>query len=244
MAGKLFFAPLPPRAIGDQRLTGIHLRVLAAIALHDRMSAGRKAGQGCWAGNQKLAAVCGCNYNNLSTAITDLVALGYIERQAHPINKRLRVYRVIYNETDQAIVKARDSSPTGEGMSRPQTSDADPIVRPDFSESQSDQSLEGVEYIPLKREDIPLKREINSPEGAPLCGEGLSGNGVDENLGAELAKFERELKAGRIETKELHAWGDRLSEIHLDGDLDDPNAQRAGRLVDDVWCELERRGTA
>lgn len=255
MDSKLYFAPLPPRAIGDQRLKGLHLRVLAAVALHDRMSGSRKGGQGCWAGNQKLAAECGCNYNNLSTTITELAEFGYITRDPHPLNKRLRVYRVVYNEADQAFVKAKDSSPTGEVLSdrdvtrdagtlRSETNEALKIVRPDFENIPQEQGVEGVEYIPQKREDIPLKGEINSSEDAPPKGGALLPDDNVTNLGAKLATFERELKAGRIETSDLKAWGDFLSDLHLGGNLDDPNAQRADRLVDDVWVELERRGAA
>src|SRR5713226_4118079 len=108
------FAPLPARAIGDPRLTGLHLRALAAIALHDRLSGPRKQGQGCWAGNDTLVQTCGCNYTNLSTAITDLVQWEYVKRAANPSNKRLRVYRVIYTEADHSVPKRNhDSLPTG-----------------------------------------------------------------------------------------------------------------------------------
>jgi hypothetical protein len=51
---RVFFAPLPPRAIRDGRLSGRHFRVLAAIALHDRMAGRRKRGAGCWASHRTL----------------------------------------------------------------------------------------------------------------------------------------------------------------------------------------------
>ena len=66
------FAALPARAIGDDRLKGSHLKVLAAIAIHDRLSGARGKGQGCWAGNKRLAGMIGCNYTRLSATITDL----------------------------------------------------------------------------------------------------------------------------------------------------------------------------
>src|SRR5690349_1959535 len=96
MTTKLCFAPLPARAIGDQRLTKLHFRVLGAIAFHDRMSDPRKAGQGCWASNRTLSSECGCNYTNLSTAISELAGWGYIKRDSRPLDKRRRIYRVIY----------------------------------------------------------------------------------------------------------------------------------------------------
>jgi hypothetical protein len=69
--GKAAFAPLPARDIGDKRLSGLHFRVLAAIAMHDRMSGSRGKGQGCRAGNKTLATECGCDYSRLSATITD-----------------------------------------------------------------------------------------------------------------------------------------------------------------------------
>jgi DNA-binding MarR family transcriptional regulator len=238
-SAKLFFAPLPPRAIGDQELTGLHLRVLACIALHDRMSGTRKTGQGCWAGNQTLARECGCNYNNLFTAIAHLAKHGYITRDPHPINKRLRVYRVIYNDDDLTLLKCADCSPTGEALPR----QSGRTVRPNFENAERDQSLQTVEYIPLKREDIPLKGEINSSEDAPPSGGARLPDGNGNKLGAKLAAFERVLRSGE-EIPNLEAWADLLEKINEGGELNDPNAQRAGRLLDDVWFELERRQRA
>ena len=59
--------PLPPRVVGDRRLSALHFRVLAAIAMHDRMSHVRRAGQGCWATNQTLATEATCDYARLSS---------------------------------------------------------------------------------------------------------------------------------------------------------------------------------
>src|SRR5688572_17029850 len=99
---KRYFSPVPMRAIGDQRLSGLLFRVLTCIASHDRMSEAR-GGQGCWAGNETLAAECGCNYSNLSTAITELGRMGYVQREVHAIKKRMRIYRVIYTAEDEAF---------------------------------------------------------------------------------------------------------------------------------------------
>lgn len=94
---KVMFAALPLRAIGDTRLSALELRILGCVAFHDRMSSARGKGQGAWASNETLARRVQCHYTNLSSAITKLAKLGYIQRDPHPLNKKLRVYRVIYD---------------------------------------------------------------------------------------------------------------------------------------------------
>jgi DNA-binding MarR family transcriptional regulator len=190
------FAPLPYRAIGDPRMTLTHMRVLAAIAWHDRMS-GRRKGQGCWASHKTLAEMCGVNYTNLSTAIRELGEWRYVVKQSHPLNRRQHVYRVIY--------ASGDGLPTGEESADREGADAsdaigqsDPIaledgpaehkkspgsVCPRNSKDKCDQSLTGVEYIPLNGKEITQKRKTNSPEGAL--------RDWAMNDGAVLAKIER-----------------------------------------------------
>lgn len=130
---KPFFAPMPLRAIGDVRLGALDLRVLGCIGFHDRMSGPRKSGRGCYAGNEKLADEVGCHYTRLSVTITKLVELGYLKREQHPVNKRWRTYRLIYNEADHSLPNGKVSAAVKRNASRPVTSrsvtpDADPIV--------------------------------------------------------------------------------------------------------------------
>ncbi len=113
---KITFAAIPARAVGDPRLKGLHLKVLGAVALHDRLSAARKNGQGCWAGNKRLAELIGCNYSNLSTALTELATWGYIDSRTNPMNKTRRILFIVYDERDGAFVKAnRDDNPLPTG---------------------------------------------------------------------------------------------------------------------------------
>jgi DNA-binding MarR family transcriptional regulator len=100
---KPIFAPLPARAMVDMRLTERHLRTLAVVAAHDRFS---KNGVGCWASHERLAAMIGCDYSRLSTNLRELGEWGYIEKSPHPLNKRLRVYRVIYSASDGEVMKS------------------------------------------------------------------------------------------------------------------------------------------
>lgn len=244
MIGKILFAPLPPRAIGDPRLTGLHLRTLAAIALHDRMSCGRKYGQGCWAGNKTLAKECGCHYSNLFTAITELAKFGYIERRHHPLNKRQRVYRVIYNDTDREVIKPRHRLP----MDKLSFAPPDQPICPEIENAQVNPGLNGDEYIPLKRENIPLKEEANSAEAVRFSDDEIdtvetdhSANGTvvssdGANLGAQLSVLETALRNGK-KIPDLEAWGDFLAQIYVNGDLHDPNVQ----LANDLLSEIEYR---
>jgi hypothetical protein len=235
--GKLYFAPLPPRALGDKRLAGLHLRVLGAVALHDRMAGALNKGQGCWAGPKGIAAKCGgANLANVCSAITDLTNWGYLESRYHPDDRRKRVLHVVYNDDDTALVVRADSLPNGKQPHSDRLPGNGKIVCPAPKIDERDQSPRETNIF-CEAEDISLKREKYSAEAAPS-------NGIEGNVGAELARFERMLKRGahKIDRSSLETWADFLTPIYLEGSLDDPNAQRAGRLVDDVWHELQKRG--
>jgi len=233
MSVKLYFAPLPPRAIADDGLSGLDLRVLACIALHDGMSGKRNKGQGCWAGNRTLAKETGCDYTSLSKSITKLGRLGYLERAIHPLNKRLRVYRVLYHDGDLTVGQSANNGPVTVGQVANRKLKT---VGRDFGKAQRGQGFTEVNIFRETENKLGRSLERDSVETAPP-------EGNEPNLGAELATFERAFKAGKIiKQAELEAWGDRLSQIHLEGDIHDPNAQRAGRLVDEVWHELAKRG--
>lgn len=139
------FAALPERAIGDARLTCSHWRVLAAIALHDRLSARRKQGAGCYASNKTLSEKCGINYSNFSTVVRQLGLWGYIVSAPHPISKRTRVYRVIYGDAD-----TDDSLPTGKQSDDETTADTLPTGK---ASSQNDGG--NVEISTLTNDPLP-----------------------------------------------------------------------------------------
>jgi biotin operon repressor len=95
---KQWFAPIPLRAVLDQRLTGHHWRVLALVAAHDRLG---KNGSGCWASQDRLAAFLGCSKSRLSEGLSDLRDYGYISSQLNPQKRWYRVHRVIYSSDDE-----------------------------------------------------------------------------------------------------------------------------------------------
>ena len=107
---KPLFAPIPPRALRDHELTALDLRVLGAVAMHDRLSMARQ-GQGCYASLRTIAADLGrreasgigVHPHSVSTSIGVLVARGYLMREPQKTDRRKHVLRVLY-----------DGSPTGE----------------------------------------------------------------------------------------------------------------------------------
>lgn len=101
-ADKPVYAPLPARAMAADKLSALDLRVLMAIAAHDRLGAN---GIGCWASHTRLAQLVGCHLKSLSRSIADLVQGGWITAKQHPVNGRLRVYQVRYTEMDAAMLK-------------------------------------------------------------------------------------------------------------------------------------------
>lgn len=243
--GKAKFAPVPSRAIGDQRLGGSHFRVLAAIAIHDRMSASRRAGQGCWASHKTLSEECGINYSNFSTVVRELGLWGYIVAAPHPINKRTRVYRVIYGSED-----IEDSLPPGKQSDDETTADSLPIGKAsdqrDDAEAKpagsandtlpTDERSAEIVCPPIQQatentqqpDDMYITLNVNrfceterySPEGAPMViGDPLGSKKADENDGAFLAIIERELRTGQVTLdRATEQQVDRIMEEHDDGD--------------------------
>ncbi|RKQ73480.1 helix-turn-helix domain-containing protein [Oceanibaculum indicum] len=91
------FAAIPVRALADDRLSALHFRVLGAVAFHDRFGGN---GAGCFASQARLAEYCGCHYTALSHALADLRAYGYVQTERQNENKRKRVHRVLYAQSD------------------------------------------------------------------------------------------------------------------------------------------------
>lgn len=245
MGAKIVFAPLPGRAIGDQRLRGLHFRVLAAICLHDRMSGSRGKGQGCWAGNKTLADECGCHFTNLSTAITDLGRWGYVERETHPLNKKLRVYRVIYGAADH-LPTDKQSPPTDEETVCPETNHAAETVCPQFDETEQNQSDAKVNIFRETGNTLGETLEAYSAQAAHSDERAAGCEGKKpRTIGATLAIVERRLKQMREAPQPddvLHL--DPLEEFlesvvtAWNGHSGDPIGGRALRLLDELgWIK-------
>ena len=131
---KRYFGAIPARAISDSLLTGTHFRLLACVALHDRMSEGGN-GQGCWASLQTLSKECGVHHTNASTALNELARWGYLQIERHDADARRRVARVLYTGEDEAIVRTEGALPRGkrstlksEEMVGPMANEIDELV--------------------------------------------------------------------------------------------------------------------
>ncbi len=144
------FAPLPARAMADEALSALDLRVLAALAAHDRFGAN---GIGCYASHPRLAGLVNCHLKSLSRSLRVLAELGYIEASQHPLNKRLRVYRVVYLPSDKAVMKGgignepvTDTDPIG-NQPVPENGPNGPIGNQHFQESEQLQEDAGVNIL-------------------------------------------------------------------------------------------------
>lgn len=242
---KAFSAPLPLRAIGDPRLAGLDLRTLACIAAHDHMSLKLGKGQGCHASHETLAAKIGCNYINLGKSIRKLEELGYLDCSRQPGRGKFHTYRVpasLY-DYEQSLSFHQPSADARAGASSRKvgqtTNDPDEKVCQGVEENtaETDTSLE--QYISLSDERYSAEAdEKYSSEEARFAARGLPKTEFEDNVGAQLATLERELKAGtkidclawydRIETligyeddEHLRGWAARLSEQVIEAMDDD-----------------------
>jgi|SRR5215211_5410194 len=239
------FAPLPMRAISDHRLSALHLRVLAAIAWHDRLSDHRKGGQGCWASNKTLAEEVGCDYTRLSASITTLASLGYVDRRPHLVNKRLRVYRVIYDSGSPA-----DSLPNGKLSDRHAVSSEQPIVCYPVNDHPATVCCPKLQAAEAKeKSDVNIFRETDNKfrgKGEDNSAGAARPSGSKDEVGASVARFERDWRdarrrGARLVIGQVVGYQKRLTEICDEGEHDDPTTQRACRLADELTDYLAER---
>ena len=99
--------PIPTRAFADKELRGEDFRVLGIIAAHDRFGAN---GTGCYASQATLCCRIGIDTTAFSRSVHRLEERGYLTASAHPLNKRLRAYSVVYTEDDDIVMNARQDT--------------------------------------------------------------------------------------------------------------------------------------
>ncbi len=107
--GKPCFAAIPVRALSDPRMSLLKLRLLGAVAAHDRMG----KGQGCWASSTRLAQMIGSHPVVVRRYITLLVTAGYLEREQADTNPNRRKLRVVYSEADWAMFNCQGVTASG-----------------------------------------------------------------------------------------------------------------------------------
>jgi hypothetical protein len=233
-ASKPMFAPIPIRAIGDKRLSARHLRVLAAVAAHDRLG---KNGMGCCASHKRLAEMAGCNYTRQSATLSDLNIFGYVTAGKHPLNGRLRVYRVVYNAADgEAMLRSNDSLPRGKQSS---LGPKGPIVH-NFDETVCLESPEASDFICKTGTNIFEEIKNNTPvTGSELRPtQGLAGLDVNEAR-SYISDVEAALNSGDTIVR-----GDeeQLRQIAMDIGLPDNLRQSATRLMVKVELLIDQIG--
>lgn len=103
------FAPMPNRALADERLHGIHLRVLGTVAAHDRFGSN---GLGCTISTQAIATKIRGYRQNIAVALRQLAEWGYLERLQHPRHAQMIMWRVVYDdEADGAFLSGKTVMP-------------------------------------------------------------------------------------------------------------------------------------
>ncbi|TIP74851.1 MAG: helix-turn-helix domain-containing protein [Mesorhizobium sp.] len=246
---KPIYAPIPARAMGDKTLTGEDLRVLMALAAHDRLGAN---GIGCYASHPRLAALVGCHIKSLSRSLSTLAGKQYITAGPHPLNGRLRVYRVIYSEFDGLYLKAGIGSnavtnPASIG-SNP-VAENGPIGNKDFEKAVDYQEDTGVnilgETYNRSRETVLIHPvETASSTEAPWK-QGME-RVNSTSVGALLAMVERSFKAGAQITnlRKWHEWLDGLVGAEATLDNNDSNYGRAQRLFEEIGSVLDVGGAS
>jgi hypothetical protein len=90
-----YTSPMPMRLAVDTRHSATALRLIMAVAWHDRMPLMTGAGAGCTASNKTLAEEIGCDYTTLIKLRKHCVETGYFLLEARQGGKRLEVIRII-----------------------------------------------------------------------------------------------------------------------------------------------------
>jgi hypothetical protein len=134
MGERPIYAPIPARAFGDDRLSGTDLRLLAAIAAHDRFG---RNGSGCFASQRRLAGLINAHEKAVARAASRLAEFGYLGVERNPMNARLVVYRVIYTDADAHAMRGDGRSftrpagltlaPTPDAAAKNEAAEASPI---------------------------------------------------------------------------------------------------------------------
>jgi len=238
------FAPVPTRAIGDGNLNGLDLRVLAFIAAHDRFQAN---GIGCYTNQRKMATAVGTDHTRLNKTLRRLVDAGYIEAQPHPMNKRLRVYTVLYTEGDGAWMRGETVGAHANNADR--TVGAHANTAPETVGTPEGQVPDNGER---SRQNIFREAENTSgrsrgrytPEGARSADRGVTAGRQGEwsrdrggTIAEQLRRLETDIRRGCH--LDLDAAADWLSDVFFIVEDDTNEYQWAARLHDMVHDMLE-----
>ncbi|XNY07199.1 hypothetical protein ACMFL9_27395 [Sinorhizobium meliloti] len=216
---KTHFIPMPVRALQDDKLSAVDLRVLGAVAYHDRLG---KNGRGCFAAQATLAAMARCDIRSVKRSLQHLEKQKHIIIEKSDKDGRQRIYRIVYEIGD----KADTYSEPDRGQINAKIGDK---ARKNH---QQDQGPKGGKH---NSKHILLNAEANAGEPAPLSRRDALEDRKSENVGGILAMLERALKLGaEIPTKDLEGWYEYLEHIMETNECGDPNYGRAFRLSEEI----------
>ncbi len=147
------FSPIPKHVMGDDRLPAGHWRLLAAIAWHARFD---DNGRGCYAKHSVLAEEANISYENVSHFAADLEAWGHITSERFHLDRRCRIYRLIFKEKKGiGVVSNNYSADSGENAPENEigvelNNDSPEIGVGQKEEVADSQQESASQYIPLK----------------------------------------------------------------------------------------------
>jgi len=148
------FSPIPIDAMGDHRLTSEDLRLLIAIGWHDRFGAN---GRGCYCKHEVLAEETNMDLTSVSRSVHRLVEFGYITSERFSLDRRRRVYRLIYKKKKGVVGKPANEYGTPDERAEKTTILGGPaIFQPEILGSQKE------EVTDSQQESAPQYMELNS----------------------------------------------------------------------------------
>lgn len=162
------FAPIPNRAAADSRLTGLHFRVLTAIAMHARFGGN---GLGCTLSSRRLAAKVGAPYNKVAVARRQLVEWGLLEERPHPSRKQMFMHFVCFDPEADAAMLSKTGPSEGTGW------DGEPVPPggPDDPETGPSEGTTEDTHLKGERRYSSEEERRYSPEGASSKADAING---------------------------------------------------------------------
>ncbi len=255
MPERPIYSPVPARAMGDPALSGADLRVLMAIASHDRFGSN---GTGCYASHTRLASITSLHAKAVARSIGRLRDARYISVERNPMNGRLAVYRVIYSDEDAAVMRGDGRSGVRPTPPRPVKTGSDTVTDNGATGSNAVTGEAGAIGSSTVTENSPIGNSENRkappnqgdtpcnifPEGKNRLREALALEGkataAPPNVMADAERAARAALSGDIDAGE---GVDRLRRVigRLRSYGDTAGEQRATAMMDTVIADAPRR---
>ena len=210
----LRFGCVPIQAGRDERLHVLHHRALVHVSSRDQRSLERGTGEGCSESLAAMAQALRCNASNLCVALGQLSQWGYLIKTVSPLDRRLRIFRVVYSDEELPISNhlrtverfvRPDRLPRAKGVLCPENLQAteNPNAAPD-NEKGKREKKKGSGFRMWESEDFPRA--------------------------VRLAIFEQALESGEaVLTRADH---DAVLDVYGDHPPGHPDHDRAVRILD------------